>query len=171
MRDQFHVLDLCTYVINVYLENNLPVDTYRANINVYYLYHDYMAYNKEPLVDQRPEAWEVGPVFPLIVHHFQNNLGRNFRRSDPFDNLPFDFIQMLFDDWTRDYISNQLGVLMQYKSDYLYESAKRKNMPYSRALKDAYPNRNVYEVNGRFPITPIIDDHYFYKSTKDSEAL
>jgi uncharacterized phage-associated protein len=57
-----------------------------------YLAHGWwLAYHAEPIVDQRPEVWRYGPVFPNLYRALSGFGGRPIRqpqRQSPFESPP-----------------------------------------------------------------------------------
>lgn len=58
-------------VANWFIENIKPVTPLKLQKLIYFAHGWYLALRDAPLIDERVEAWEFGPVVPNVYHEFK----------------------------------------------------------------------------------------------------
>ena len=82
-------LTVANYFLSVGNRESVPITPLKLQKLVYFAHGWYMGFTGEPLVNEKIQAWEFGPVIPSLYHEFKefknNPISRfagNFRPAD-----------------------------------------------------------------------------------------
>ena len=100
-------IDFAIYLTKKAKDMNVYINLTKLQKLLYICYGLYLAFAEDYLLDERPEAWQYGPLFPK-VHKKQkennNSLERLITSIDEADFKEFDFVVNIvletFKDWT-----------------------------------------------------------------------
>jgi uncharacterized phage-associated protein len=75
---------VANYFLNLGIRESVPISPLKLQKLVYFSHGWYMGFTGEPLINERVQAWEFGPVIPSLYHEFKefkNNPITRFTRN------------------------------------------------------------------------------------------
>lgn len=156
----YPVEDVAQFILFLHLDNGIEADGFRLNICLYFCYENYMRSRGIELVDETPQAWELGPVFPSVLQRFGSK-GNTIRASQVEDVIRYSFVRDLSDSNDDMFIKSQIRTLSQFLSVELYNKSRAENTPYQNAINKIFPNGVKRNRNGQFMNVAIIDKRFF----------
>ena len=86
---QSSTLAIANFFIRKSIKEKRPISQIKLQKLIYFAHGFYLAVKEKPLVNEKIEAWQYGPVVPLIYHRFKNWGNSPIRRVliEKSDNL------------------------------------------------------------------------------------
>ena len=69
---QSSTLAIANFFIRKSIKVKRPISQIKLQKLIYFAHGFYLAIKERPLVDEKIEAWQYGPVVPLVYHKFKN---------------------------------------------------------------------------------------------------
>ena len=69
---QSSTLAIANFFIRKSLKEKKPISQIKLQKLIYFAHGFYLAVKEKPLVNEKIEAWQYGPVIPLVYHRFKN---------------------------------------------------------------------------------------------------
>ena len=76
---QSNTLAIANFFIRKSLKEKKPVTQIKLQKLIYFAHGFYLALREKPLVHEKIEAWQYGPVIPSVYHRFKKWGNRNIR--------------------------------------------------------------------------------------------
>lgn len=67
---KYKVLNIAHYVVDKCTNENNPISNLQLQKILYFLQRDYLKNYKQPLFEEKIEAWVFGPVVPLVYYEY-----------------------------------------------------------------------------------------------------
>lgn len=157
----YNTIDVAVYLARLHRGQHIYATGYRVNIMLYFCYTTFTKFRHYDLVDEQPEAWEVGPVFPSVVSFLGPNLdARVLMRLMWYKYHDSDFLNRLAHRKDEAYLKSQYSYLKMHSTDELYERATAIGSAYDKVLREYDPAGMPTDADGRFEaILPIERRH------------
>ena len=126
--------EIANYFISKYGEadNLTPMKIIKL---VYIAYGWYLALTKgKRLVDEHPQAWNLGPVFPSLYHSLKNYGNNEVRDLIPTNNL----IPASFDKNLKTFLDIIWSAYGKYDGIYLSSITHTQNTPWSQVFPSGF---------------------------------
>ena len=77
---QSNTLAIANFFIRKSLKEKKPITQIKLQKLIYFAHGFYLALKEKPLVGEKIEAWQYGPVIPSVYHRFKKWGSRNIRK-------------------------------------------------------------------------------------------
>lgn len=134
----YSALDVAKYIIKHCKEKNLPISNLKLQKLLYFVQAEFLVTKNEPCFDEDIEAWDFGPVVPVVYREYKIFGSANIPCID-YDNYETDTIST--DD--KEIIDGIVDMVSPYSASQLVSITHQQD-----------PWRNVYSPRRNNVITP-----------------
>lgn len=158
-------------IADYFLANSAKPLTAMHLIKLTYIAHGFvLAFTKQPLIDERVEAWKYGPVIPALYHAYKGSGGRDIRKLE-YCGTELSDKEI---GARREFLKSRIGPKISNVLDQIIDIYGSKSALELSALthKPGTPWDQCRTPNELFTLIPngIIQEHYERKVEADGES-
>lgn len=141
----YSVIELSNYIIQYCIKNNFPISNLKLQKILYFIQAEFLVTKNEPCFDEDIEAWDFGPVVPIIYHKYKIFGSANFpynincKNNIIITNEDIELINNIIDA-TAIYSSPQLVSITQQQSPWInaYSTIINNHIISKESIKDFF---------------------------------
>jgi len=126
---QSSTLAIANFFIRKSLKEKKPITQIKLQKLVYFAHGFYLALHEKPLVNEKIEAWQYGPVVPSIYHKFKN------WGNSPIKNVQIDNSEnLIINEKDIDFLDLVWHKFSRYSASHLVKLSHEKGGPWKKAI-------------------------------------
>ena len=126
---QSSTLAIANFFIRKSLKEKKPITQIKLQKLVFFAHGFYLALNERPLVNEKIEAWQYGPVVPSIYHRFKN-WGNNPITKVQIENS----VNLIINEEDIDFLDLVWHKYSRYSASQLVKISHEKGGPWQKAI-------------------------------------
>ena len=136
---------VANYFLELAKKNGQVLTPMKLQKLVYYAMGWFAGYTGKPLVDEAPEAWQYGPVFPNLYHEFKNFGSKPITRKAVELDCDFEDVEISTPEGSdvRAFLDNIWNSYSKYTGIALSEMTHAIGTPWEITWREAQGVRNI----------------------------